>query len=204
VAECVAPLDATGDDRQRVFMIGDSSLSRWPPGALDQHWNFVNCGRGGETSVQLARRFPNFDFIGENDVVLISAGINDLTAATFLDAATAKTVVEQTSGRLIALAQNASARSRHVLLATIIPPSRPSLARLPVWRESIREFVAQANAKIRLAARNEKLEIVDFSAALGSDDRRTPNVFRDDTLHLNDLGYHRLAEVLSRALPAPR
>jgi lysophospholipase L1-like esterase len=42
--------------------------------------------------------------------------------------------------------------------------------------------------------------VVDFSAALGAGDRRTPERFRADTLHLNPLGYDRLASALYRAL----
>ena len=44
------------------------------------------------------------------------------------------------------------------------------------------------------------MELIDFSAALGTDDRGTPDAFRADTVHLNPLGYDRLAEALYRAL----
>jgi lysophospholipase L1-like esterase len=42
-----------------------------------------------------------------------------------------------------------------------------------------------------------------FAAALDSGDRRTPELFREDTLHLNSAGYVRRTAAVRRALPAP-
>ena len=197
------PCAAKESDRRRLYLIGDSSLARWPTEDLDAHWDVINCGVGGETAAQLARRFENFDFVRSQDVVLISSGGNDLGAAVFLDAAAAGQIVEKTTDGLIDLAKAASARSRLVLLATLIPPSRPSLARLAVWKESVRDFVFSANARLRKADRDGRIQIVDFAAALDSGDRRTPDVYRGDSVHLNAAGYARLTEAVNRLLPAP-
>jgi lysophospholipase L1-like esterase len=187
--------------RPRLYLIGDSGMSRWPPGLIDADWDVVNCGMGGETTAHLVRRIDNFDFVRPNDVVLIAAGVNDLVAASFLDPAAADKAIEQTSQHLSELAQAAGVRARLVLLATLVPPSRPSLIRLPVWKESLREFVALVNGKTRMTGGNGKIAIVDFAAALDSNDRRTPEAFRHDTLHLNASGYSRLAKTLNKALP---
>jgi lysophospholipase L1-like esterase len=187
--------------RPRLYLIGDSGMSRWPPGLIDANWDVVNCGMGGETTAYLVRRIDNFDFVRSKDVVLIAAGVNDLVAASFVDPASADKAIEQTSQHLSELAQAAGARGRLVLLATLVPPSRPSLIRLPVWKESLRDFVARVNEKTRTTGRNGKIAIVDFAAALETNDRRTPDAFRHDTLHLNASGYARLAETLNKALP---
>jgi lysophospholipase L1-like esterase len=188
--------------RPRLFLIGDSAMSRWPPGLIDAKWDIVNCGMGGETTGHLVRRIDNFDFVRSKDVVLIAAGVNDLVAASFIDPAGADKAIEQTLRHLSELAQAAGASARLVLLATLVPPSRPSLIRLPVWRESLRDFVARVNEKTRTAGR-KNIVIVDFAAALETNDRRTPDAFRHDTLHLNASGYARLAETLNKALPPP-
>ncbi len=199
-ARCAAPAE---DARPRLYLIGDLTMSRWPPGLIDANWDVVNCGMGGETTAHLLRRIDNFDFVRSHDVVLIAAGLNDLVAATFIDSAGAEKAIERTSQHLSELAQAAGARGRLVLLATLVPPSRPSLVRLPVWKESLRDFVARVNEKTRTIGGDGKIAIVDFAAALDTKDRRTPDAFRHDTLHLNASGYSRLAETLNKALPVP-
>ncbi|WP_294540711.1 SGNH/GDSL hydrolase family protein [uncultured Rhodoblastus sp.] len=188
---------------RRLYLIGDSTLARWPAKSFGAGWEVINCGIGGETAAQLARRFENFDFVRPQDAVLIAAGLNDLVAAAFFDGAKAKEIREQTTRGLTGLAHAASLRSRHVLLATLVPPSRPDLMRWLVWKESVRDLVAEANGALRGAKLDGRIEIVDFAAALDSADRRTPDIFRADTLHLNEAGYARLAEAVRRALPDP-
>jgi lysophospholipase L1-like esterase len=56
------------------------------------------------------------------------------------------------------------------------------------------------NQRIRRYGSQSGVGVVDFSAALSADDRRTPDKFHADTLHLNSLGYDRLASALYLAL----
>jgi lysophospholipase L1-like esterase len=195
---CAAP-PATGGG-PRLFMIGDSTLARWPPDLIASHWNAVNCGHGGETTAQLARRIGDFGFLRPGDTVLIVAGVNDLVAAGFIDPAGAEKAVSEVSQRLAAMAQAAKAKGARVVLGTLVPPSSPNLLRLPVWKETVRDFAERVNADIRVAGREQKIGLVDFAAALESHDRRTPDAFRTDTLHLNATGYQRLAKALNEVL----
>jgi lysophospholipase L1-like esterase len=197
------PCVATESDRRRLYLIGDSTLARWPTKTLDANWEVVNCGVGGETSAQLARRFENFDFVRPQDAVLIASGMNDLVAAAFFDGPKAEEIRQQTTERLLDLATAARVRSRSVLLATLVPPSRPSLPRRLVWKESLRDLAARVNGDLRAAKAAGRIEIVDFAAALDSGDRRTPDMFREDTVHLNAAGYAKLTAAVHRALPAP-
>jgi lysophospholipase L1-like esterase len=197
------PCLAKESDRRRLYLIGDSTLARWPAKSFDASWEVINCGVGGETSAQLARRFENFDFVRPQDAVLIASGLNDLVAAAFFDDTRAEEIRRKTTEQLLDLATAAGVRTRSVLLATLVPPSRPSLLRRLVWKESLRDLVAEANSALRAAKAEGRIEIVDFAAALDSGDRRTPDIFREDTLHLNAAGYARLAAAVQRALPAP-
>jgi lysophospholipase L1-like esterase len=56
------------------------------------------------------------------------------------------------------------------------------------------------NQRIRQYGSQSGVGVVDFSAVLSGDDRRTQDKFRADTLHLNPLGYNRLASALYLAL----
>ena len=127
-------------------------------------------------------------------------GINDLVAAEFLDPAPRRAAVDKTLETLAGLARRGAERGARVLVATIAPPSRPELLRLPVWRKSVRDSVAGVNARLRRLGVEHGVVIVDFAAALDSGDRRTPDVYRADTLHLNAAGYQMLAQALRRAL----
>jgi lysophospholipase L1-like esterase len=188
------------DGRRRVALIGDSSVARWPKADLSDAWAFVNRGVGGETTEQVAGRFDADALALQPDVIVLWAGINDLVAAEFLDPAGRQAAIDATVDRLSELARRADAQGARVLLATVVPPTRPELLRWPVWREGLRDAVAEVNQRLRAFGAASGIEIVDFAAALSSDDRRTPDAYRADALHLNATAYRKLSDVLRRAL----
>ena len=194
-----AALPAKGD-RLRVVMIGDSSIARWPAGRPGDGRQFVNRGVGGETVGQVAQRFDADALSLSPDAIVVSAGGNDLVAADFLDASARRAVVDRTVATLEDLSRRGALRGVPVLIATLPPPSRPDFLRLPVWRDSLRDSVAEVNERLRAYGAQAGVGLVDFSAALGGGDRRTPDAFRADTLHLNAAGYERLARALDQAL----
>jgi len=200
-AACSAPADP--DQGPRLYLIGDSSLSRWPAGAFAPGWETINCSLGRETAAQLARRFTNFDFLRPRDAALISSGLYDLVAASFFEDARAGEAVGQTTGILLDLARAASARDARVLLATLIPPSERDTTRRAIWRDSLRDLIADANARLRGMTLGGRIELVDFAAALNTDDRTTANNYRIDALHVNAIGNKKLATVVEHALSTP-
>src|SRR5580704_2172495 len=185
--------------RPRVVLIGDSGIARWPTERLSKRWQFVNRGVGGETVGQVAQRFDVDALSLDPDAIVLSAGGNDLIAADFLDPAR-RAVIDSTCETLKELSRRAAERGIPILVATLAPPSRPDILRLPVWRESVRDSLADVNQRIRRYGSQSGVGVVDFSAALSADDRRTPDKFHADTLHLNSLGYDRLASALYLAL----
>jgi lysophospholipase L1-like esterase len=188
------------EGRRRVVLIGDSGISRWPMERLSERWQFVNRGVGGETVGQVAQRFEADALSLDPDLIVLGVGGNDLIAADFLDPVARRAVIDRTCETLEDLSRRATERGIPVLIATLAPPSSPDILRLPVWRESVRDSVAEVNQRLRRYGSQSGVDIVDFSAALGADDRRTPDKFRADTLHLNSLGYDRLTNALYRAL----
>ncbi len=186
--------------RERVVMIGDSNIARWPVEQLGGRRQFVNRGVGGETVGQVAQRFDVDALALDPDVIVITAGANDLVAADFLAPPARRAVIDRTVETLERLSRRAVERGIVVLLATLPPPSRPDLWRLPVWRESLRDSFAEVNARLRRDGEGSGVDLVDFSAALGAGDRQTPDGFRVDTLHLNAAGYAKLSSALDRAL----
>jgi lysophospholipase L1-like esterase len=186
--------------RPRVVLIGDSGIARWPMERLSERWQFVNRGVGGETVGQVAQRFDADALSLDPDAIVLSAGGNDLIAADFLDPAARRAVIDRTCETLKELSRRAAGRGIPVLVATLAPPSSPDILRLPVWRESVRDSVAEVNQRLRGYGSQSGVGVVDFSAAVSAGDRRTSDKFRADTLHLNPLGYDRLASALYLAL----
>jgi lysophospholipase L1-like esterase len=186
--------------RRRVVLIGDSNIARWPMGRLSERWQFVNRGVGGDTIGQVNQRFDADALSLDPDVIVLSAGGNDLIAAAFLDPTAQRAVIDRTFETLKHLTWRAAEQGIPVLIATLAPPSSPDILRLPVWQESVRDSVAEMNQRLRRYGSQSSVGLVDFSVALGAGDRRTPDKFRADPLHLNLLGYDRLACALYRAL----
>ena len=189
-------------DRPRLYLIGESSLTRWPTSNFAAGRETINCSLGQETTAQLTQRIANFDFLRPQDAVLISSGLYDLVAASLFDSTRASAAVEQTTRALFDLARSASASARQVLLATLIPPSARDDNRRERWREPLRDLVAQANQRLRQSTQNGRIAIVDFAAALGSDDRVTPSNYRIDALHVNAIANRKLVDAVERALAA--
>jgi hypothetical protein len=98
--------------------------------------------------------------------------------------------------------RRATERGIPVLIATLAPPSSLDILRLPVWRESVRDSVAEVNQRLRRYGSQSGVDIVDFSAALRTDDRRTPDKFR--TYRALDGFENRLADRQARALTRKR
>jgi lysophospholipase L1-like esterase len=187
-------------NRLRVVLIGDSSVARWPMEGLNDRWRLVNRGVGGETVRQVAQRFDADALDLSSDIVVVSAGLNDLVAADFLEPVARRAAIDRICETLEILSRRGAARGIRTLIATIPPPSLPDILRLPVWRGSVRDSVAEVNERLRKSSAQSGMELIDFSAALDAGDRRMPDAFRADTLHLNRSGYDRLSSAHYRVL----
>ena len=182
--------------RPRVVLIGDSRISQWPQNSWEEPWEIVNRGIGGETVSQLAKRFRSDAVAFDLDAIVIESGVNDLVAASFMSAAESGAVARRTAEALFELVEVGLTSGAVVCVATIIPPARPELMRLLVWRESLRILVAEVNANLRNLQWPARAILFDFSRILGAtDDKTLPNAYRADTLHLNRLAYEKLARL---------
>jgi lysophospholipase L1-like esterase len=189
--------------KKRIVFIGDSRIAHWPTATLDDRWQVVNRGIGGETAAQLRQRFAADALALEPDSLVIEAGINDLVAASFLDDASKRLIARKTTQTLLDLVSSAASSGAHSYIATIIPPARPDFWRLAVWKESLRDLVAEVNAELRRAKLPDCASLIDASLLLdGSEDRILPDRYRLDTLHINDAAYERLTSSLRSDLEA--
>ncbi len=202
--KCSGSEPASEAVRKRLYVVGGATAHDWPLYELDARYEAVDCGVGGETTAQLARRFDRFDFLRSGDVVLLAAGIHDAIGASFLSPEKRAEQAEKTVARLADLARAAHEAGGFVIVATIPPPSRPDWLRRPVWREEMRDFTEKANAGLRAERWGQGIALLDVAAALGGDDRRTPDAYRGNGWRINDSGFAALSAAVNRALPEAR
>ena len=149
----------------------------------------------------MAHRFERDAIALKPGVIVIQSGGNDLVAATFTVDVAGRAVIRQTADTLLRLTEERAASGAEVLLTAIIPAARPEFLRLPVWNDSLRSAVAGVNSELRRSDLPDHARLIDLSAALaGGDDRRLPDEFCLDALHLNRAGFDRLTELLLRNL----
>ncbi len=187
--------------RPRVALIGDSRISQWPRDSWKEPWEIVNRGIAGETAAQLAQRFQSDALALNPEAIVIESGVNDLVAASFMPAGEQGAIVRRTAEALLQLAEAGVASGAVLCVATIVPPARPEILRLPVWRESLRALVAELNANLRSLRWPARAIVVDFSRILDAiDDKTLPQAYRADAFHLNQAAYRRLACAVELAL----
>jgi lysophospholipase L1-like esterase len=187
--------------RRRVALIGDSRISQWPQDSWREAWEIVNRGIGGETAAQMAQRFQSDALALKPEAIVIESGINDLVAASLMPPAETGAVVRRTAEALIQVVEAGVASGAVVCVATIVPPARPEILRLPVWRKSLRALVAELNSNLRSRRWPARVVVVDFSRILGANDDRTlPQAYSADAFHLNQVAYRRLARAVESTL----
>ena len=120
--------------RPRVVLIGNSRISQWPQNSWEEPWEIVNRGIGGETVSQLAKQSRSDAVALDLDAIVIKSGVNDLVAASFMSAAESGAVARRTAEALFELVEVGLTSGAVVCVATIIPPARPELMQLLVWR----------------------------------------------------------------------
>ncbi|GLC25531.1 SGNH/GDSL hydrolase family protein [Roseisolibacter agri] len=181
---------ATRPAGRRLVMFGDSRVVTWPvlvvPGL-----EYVNRGIGGQSTAQLVLRYPVDVAPLQPSVVLVQAGVNDLTKLAQFPEERAS-ILRQCKANLARLVTLARADSSRVLLTTIFP--RSSAAR-GGRAAPVDAAIAEVNAYIRTLA-GPGVRVLDVVPLLVGPDGGVRPEFADDSVHLNAAGY----EAISRSV----
>ncbi|RUL87680.1 GDSL-type esterase/lipase family protein [Tautonia sociabilis] len=175
-------------DRQRppspggILFVGSSSIRRWDLEASFPEIEVTNRGFGGS---QLSDAIHFADRIiapHRPRLIVLYEGDNDINAGKS---------AERVRDDLLRLADRCRSIAPEATL--IVLSIKPSPARADLWPE-----MQRANALFkRLAAEHDRIDFVDVaSPLLGPGGEMRPELYVEDELHLNDLGYAQWAEVL--------
>jgi lysophospholipase L1-like esterase len=194
-----AKLAAPPTGEARVVYFGDSRIARWRQLPEISGAQQVNRGRGGETTGQLRARLERDVLALAPHVVVIQAGVNDLTSIGVLPEARDRIVARCTTN-LAWLVTRLRAAGIDVVLTPILPAGAVPLQRRPVWSDQTRNAIVQVNEGLReLARRDDGVHLVDLDSLFSEGGRMKP-AFERDTLHMNASGYTALNAQLGPVL----
>lgn len=182
--------------QKRVVLFGDSRIHQWKNLPQIEGFEFVNRGISGEATAQLRARFEPDVVALDPDIVILQLGINDLTAIG-LQPKREKEIVEQCRDNLSFFVETLlQMKAIEVILLTIIPPTQPRLARLPVWSDHIPKQVAEINQAWLSLPPTAKFYIIDTAKILKNASGKWHHNVNQDTLHLTPTGYQYLNQAV--------
>lgn len=187
--------------QKRVVLFGNSRIQEWKKLPKLDAIEFINRGISGETTAQNRARFQQDVLALEPDVVILQAGMNDLTVLG-VQPLRYEEIVQQCLDNLTFFVESLRAQQIEVIFLTIFPPAQPELARRLVWSEKISQGVEEINQYWLNLPADERLHIIDTTKVLkDTQGQWHPHVNRD-TLHLTPTGYDYLNQALTPVLTA--
>ncbi len=187
------------DSRKAVFF-GDSRVETWAPLPALDGFDIINAGVVGETTVEMRRRWQTDVLRLQPDIVVIQAGVNDLTAAATRDIPEPDAL----SGRMLEnmdfFLSQMDKQQIPVVLFSIIPTARFNLLRRYFWSPSLAQLVEDSNAELALLAAKHNAKWVDVTGEFLDTNKQPHAALFADTLHLTDAGYQVLNKTLLDAV----
>lgn len=183
--------------KPRLVFLGDSRAAGWPFPESDRY-EFINRGIGGQTSVQVSKRFDYHVRPLQPDVVLIQVCINDLKAIGLFPNRQDE-IVANCKVNIQQMVEASTAIGATVILTTIFPVGTVPLERQPFWSDAIGEAVEEVNDYLLTLADEQVIVLDTVSVLADSRGQLLPEYSRDE-LHLNAQGYVVLNNELARLL----
>jgi lysophospholipase L1-like esterase len=172
---------------RRVVFIGDSITELW---GLDDSGLFsggiVNRGISGQTSPQILLRFEADVVALQPTIVHILAGTNDIAGNT------GPTSADQYKNNIKAMVTLAKANGIRVILGSLPPAGHFA------WKPDLKPAaqIVALNSWLQSYAKAEKLEFIDYYAALVTGDGAMNPDLSFDGVHPNHQGYRVMTRVV--------
>ncbi len=190
----------TDNDDKTVIMLGDSRVSEWRPALQIDGYRIINAGIGGESTIEIQRRLERDVLRLQPDIVVVQAGINDLTAAATRGMRDVAALRAQLIGNLEVILDTLTKNNVRVVLTPIIPAQQLNLPRQIFWTGELHASVTDANHRLRGLARDKGASWFDINQPVTNVKRQAIPSMYSDTLHLNQTAYRSLNEALAAHL----
>jgi lysophospholipase L1-like esterase len=172
-----APKDA-------ILFVGSSSIRMWQTAESFPDLAVINRGFGGSHASDVNHFAGRIVLKYAPRIIVFYAGDNDIA-----DGKTPEQVAADFE-QFVAIVRAKLPDAKIIYL-----PIKPSLARWSLWPK-----MQETNALVKkFVVEQQHVEFVDTATPmLGSDGRPRPEIFLDDGLHMNELGYNLWSETLSK------
>jgi lysophospholipase L1-like esterase len=167
-----------------VLFVGSSSIRMWLTAECFPDLAVINRGFGGSHASDVNHFAGRIVLKYAPRIIVFYAGDNDIA-----DGKTPEQVAADFE-QFVAIVRAKLPDAKIIYL-----PIKPSLARWSLWPK-----MQETNALVKkFVVEQQHVEFVDTATPmLGSDGRPRPEIFLDDGLHMNELGYNLWSETLSK------
>jgi len=188
------------DTRPILAFYGDSRIADWRAPPVLQGYRLVNLAHGGQTSGQLLAQLRMQPPV-TSELSVLGVGINDLHPIGSLPRLRAD-ILRQLRSNYAEVLDALQARSRRVVVMTVIPPGPVPFQRRPLWDGTTRSEVRAFNQFVQDIAAARGMPLLDAERLLGDGTGNLRAEYVDPSffLHVNSAAYAILERELSSIL----
>lgn len=186
----------------KVVLFGDSRVQNWIPFPVIENTRFINAGINGETTTEMRRRFEHDVLRHKPDIVVMQAGVNDLTAAVTKGINDPQQLIDIMHSNMQFYIDALNEQNIKLVITSIFPNSTYSVPKKLFWHGSLSDQISTSNTAIEGFAKSAGatyLDLTDIFFENGS--TLNKNLFID-TLHINDSAYSHINQALAELLPS--
>lgn len=191
------PRDLARASTATVVFFGDSRAEMWQVPSNLQGFAFVNRGIGSQTSAQVLGRFNAHVLPLAPDLIIVQVGINDLKTIPLFPEQKAA-IIANCKNNIQQVVLRSVNNGATVILTTIFPIGPVPLTRQPFWSPDIAQAVDEVNVYL-YSLKTKKVLILDAYSLL-AEKKKVKSNYVYDTLHINERGYKKLNQELTRVL----
>ena len=185
----------------KVVLFGDSRVQNWIPLPEIDNTAIINAGINGETTTEMRRRFDHDVLRHKPDIVVMQAGVNDLTAAVTRGVKDPQKLVDIMHSNMQYYIDALKDQNIKLVITSIFPNSAYSVPKKLFWRNSLSVDITQSNKVIEGFAKSAGVTYLDLSQVFFGDSSTLDSSLFIDTLHINDTAYGQINNELAKLLP---
>lgn len=183
-----------------IVLYGDSRMKIWHPAPESDKYRFVNAGIAGETTSEMRRRFERDVLRLQPDLVIIQAGVNDLTAVVTRGISNPEALITAMHDNLTYFTATLEEQGIDVIITSIIPPKPLNLIRRAFWKDNLTARVNDTNLWLKQTALKLNADWFDLDPLYRDESGKLLDNLYVDSLHISYDGYRVLNEHLSKYL----
>ena len=193
--------EASPAGETKVVLFGDSRVQNWIPAPEIDNTIFINAGINGETTTEMRRRFQHDVLRHQPDIVVMQAGVNDLTAAVTRGIEDPQELIDIMHSNMQYYIDALKDQNIQLVITSIFPNSTYSIPKRLFWHGSLSTDIVNSNRIIEGFANSSGANYLDLSSVFYRDSSTLNRDMFIDTLHINASAYSEINKALSELLP---